>query len=186
MPNIFQGKRVRLRAVEPTDWELLDDLDFSDTDGGRMTDEIWFPSPREEAKAWAERESKRGADNDKFCFQIERLDHELVGNICTHTVNRRCGTFMYGLSIRPTLRRQGYASEAIALVLRYYFHERRYQKVNVEVYSFNQPSMRLHESLGFVQEGRLRRMQYSAGQYHDALIYGMTREEFDARDWGFQ
>jgi RimJ/RimL family protein N-acetyltransferase len=116
-------------------------------------------------------------------FQIEQLDSELVGNINVHTVNRRCGTFMYGLSIRPTLRRQGYGSEAIGLVLRFYFHERRYQKVNAEVYGFNEASIRMHEKLGFVLEGRLRRMQYSGGQYHDSLIYGMTREEFDAREW---
>lgn len=186
MPNIFQGRLVRLRAAEPTDWELLDELDLHDTDGGRMTGEIWFPSPHDEAKAWAERESKKGVESDKFLFQIERLDNELVGNINVHTVNRRCGTFMYGLAIRPSQRRQGYASEAIGLVLRYYFHERRYQKVNAEVYGFNEPSIRLHERLGFVQEGRLHRMIYSGGQFHDALIYGMTREEFEAQDWGFE
>jgi RimJ/RimL family protein N-acetyltransferase len=186
MPNIFQGKLVRLRAFEPSDWEFHHEWDRNDTDGGRLTDEIWFPSPREAAQAWAERESKRGAENDVFRFQIERLDGELVGPINTHTVNRRCGTFMYGLAIRPRHRRQGYASEAIALVLRYYFGERRYQKVNAEVYGFNEPSMRLHEKLGFVLEGRLRRIQYSGGQFHDALIYGMTKEEFDARDWGFE
>lgn len=186
MPNIFQGKLVRLRAVEPSDWEFHDEWDRSDTDGGRMTDEIWFPSPRAEAQAWAERESKRGAENDVFRFQIERLDNELVGTINTHKVNRRCGTFMYGLAIRPTHQRQGYASEAIALVLRYYFYERRYQKVNAEVYAFNEPSIRLHEKLGFALEGRLRRMHYSGGQFHDAFIYGMTREEFDARDWGLE
>jgi RimJ/RimL family protein N-acetyltransferase len=157
-----------------------------DTDGGRLTDVIWFPSSRDEARARAEREAKRGAENDVFCFQIERLDKELIGNINTHTVNRRCGTFMYGVAIRPTHQRQGYASEAIALVLRYYFHERRYQKVNAEVYSFNEPSIRMHDRLGFVLEGRLRRMQYSSGQFHDALIYGMTREEFDSRTWGFE
>jgi RimJ/RimL family protein N-acetyltransferase len=90
---------------------------------------------------------------------------------------------MYGLSIRPAHRRQGYAFEAIPLVLRYYFHERRYQKVNAEVYAFNDASVHLHEKLGFVLEGRLRRMIYTNGQFHDALFYGMTREEFDARNF---
>ena len=33
------------------------------------------------------------------------------------------------------------------------------------------------------QEGRLRWMIYSGGEFHDALIFGMTREEFEATDW---
>jgi RimJ/RimL family protein N-acetyltransferase len=68
----------------------------------------------------------------------------------------------------------------VRLVLRYYFEERRYQKCSVYVYDFNAPSQRLHESLGFTQEGRLRRMLYSGGEHHDVLVYGITKEEFAA------
>jgi hypothetical protein len=46
------------------------------------------------------------------------------------------------------------------------------------VYSFNDASIRLHESLGFQREGRWRRMGYSEGQYFDLLFYGLTVEEF--------
>lgn len=64
--------------------------------------------------------------------------------------------------------------------MRYYFHELRYQKVTAIVYSFNGRSQRLHESLGFTLEGRLRRMAYTNGTLHDELYFGLTREEFDA------
>jgi RimJ/RimL family protein N-acetyltransferase len=90
------------------------------------------------------------------------------------------GTFRYGLSIVREQRRKGYASEAIHLVLAYFFRELRYQKVNVEVYAFNEPSLRLHLRLGFREEGRLRRMIRTAGAYHDEIILGMTVEEFEA------
>ena len=43
----------------------------------------------------------------------------------------------------------------------------------------NPASIRLHEKLGFVLEGTLRRMFYTHGQYHHLLWFGMTREEFD-------
>jgi RimJ/RimL family protein N-acetyltransferase len=111
------------------------------------------------------------------------LDGPFVGTINTHTCDRRCGTFRYGLGILPQHQRKGYASEAIRLVLRYFFEERRYQKVNADVYSFNEPSIRLHESLGFVLEGRLRRVNFTQGQYHDALMFGMTKEEFEGTRW---
>jgi RimJ/RimL family protein N-acetyltransferase len=49
------------------------------------------------------------------------------------------------------------------------------------VHSLNEASQRLHESLGFTLEGRLRRMMYTDGAFHDALIDGLTREECDAQ-----
>lgn len=48
--------------------------------------------------------------------------------------------------------RRGYASDAICIVLRYYFEELRYQKCTVSVYDFNESSLRLHEWLGFQVE----------------------------------
>jgi RimJ/RimL family protein N-acetyltransferase len=90
---------------------------------------------------------------------------------------------MYGLAILPDHQRHGYATEAIRLVLRYYFQERRYQKVTVEVYSFNEPSILLHQALGFTLEGRLRRMIYTEGTYHDVLMFGLTDDEFEASSW---
>lgn len=41
--------------------------------------------------------------------------------------------------------------------------------------------MALHKKLGFVLEGRLRRMVFTGGHYYDELIYGMTQEEFAER-----
>ena len=64
--------------------------------------------------------------------------------------------------------------------MRYYFDELRYQKVVAEVYGFNETSISFHESFGFVLEGRLRRMLYTGGVYHDILMFGMTSEEFSA------
>lgn len=184
MGNSFVGRLVRLRAPEIGDWETFYRWDYETTDEGQNTDEIWFPNSKEAARTWMEAQAKQRHENDEYRFQIERLEGgELVGTINTHTLNRRCGTFMYGLAVLPQYRKCGYGREALALVLRYYFHERRFQKVNAEVYSFNTPSIRFHESLGFQLEGRLRRMVYTNGQLHDALIYGMTREEFEATHW---
>jgi RimJ/RimL family protein N-acetyltransferase len=179
---IFEGRLIRLRAVEPSDWETHYAWDL-DEETGRMTDHVWFPGSREAVREWALAESRKRATGDDFRFQIERLDGVLVGTINTHHCDPRIGTFQYGLGILPPYRRNGYASEAIALTLRYYFHERRYQKVNASVYSFNEPSIRLHERLGFALEGRLRRNVYTLGQYFDLLLYGLTREEFEASDW---
>jgi RimJ/RimL family protein N-acetyltransferase len=86
------------------------------------------------------------------------------------------------LGINRPYWRQGYASETIYLVLRYFFLELGYQKVNPGVFSYNEGSLALHRRLGFKEEGVLRRMIYSGGEYHDDIHFGMTREEFEVNE----
>jgi RimJ/RimL family protein N-acetyltransferase len=179
-PNIWQGRLVRLRAVEPGDWQAHWEWNL-DSDAARHAYSVPFPSSREQVRQWAERESLDGPQRDAFRFQIETLDGALAGTLNTHGCDPRHGTFGYGLAIRPEHQRRGYAAEAIDLLLRFYFTELRYQKATVSVYSFNEPSIRLHQRLGFQQEGRVRRRIYTRGQFWDEIIFGITDDEWAAR-----
>ncbi len=181
MASIWEGARVRLRAVEPEDWERFFAWDH-DSEAARRAYFIPFPRSAVATRQWAERSAHEAPADDTFRFSIETLEGELVGTLNTHDCDRRQGTFSYGIAIGAEYWRHGYASEAIILVLRYYFRELGYQKVTVHVYDFNEPSIRLHERLGFQREGQVRHMIYTGGTYHDDLLYGMTAEEFAARD----
>jgi RimJ/RimL family protein N-acetyltransferase len=175
--NVWQGDLVRLRAVEPEDWEALFEWD-ADTEIARLSFEIPFPASREATKKWAAEQAVRETKDDSFRWVIEGLDGEFLGMIETHFCKRRHGTFQFGIGVRREHWRKGYASEAIRLILAYYFRELRYQKVNAHVYSFNEASLQLHRKLGFREEGRLRRVVFADGCYHDEVIFGMTAEEF--------
>jgi RimJ/RimL family protein N-acetyltransferase len=181
--DTWAGARIRLRAVEPADWETHFLWD-QDSETARSLDRVRFPHSREAVKHWAERTSLqegKTTDDFDFDFEIETRTGEQVGAIGTHHCERRAGTFSYGVAIRAEHMRKGYASEAILLVLRFFFHELGYQKVTAQVYSFNAPSIALHERLGFQLEGRLRRMIFTHGKHFDELLFGMTREEFEAQ-----
>jgi RimJ/RimL family protein N-acetyltransferase len=177
--NVWQGARVRLRAVEPSDADIHY-LWNRDSDMSRGVDYLWPPSSRESQRRWAEAASTRKDPNEGLELVIETLDGEHAGTINAHHCDRRTGCFSYGVAIRPEHQRRGYATEAILLLLRYYFEELRYQKCTVDVYDFNDASIRLHERLGFQLEGRLRRIVFTRGRHHDALMYGLTVEEFQA------
>ena len=70
------------------------------------------------------------------------------------------------------------------ILLRYGFWERRYQKCNSACVHTNEASIRLHRKLGFVEEGRRGRQVFFSGEYHDDVLFGLTREEFDAQERG--
>ncbi len=178
MSNFFwQGNLVKLRAIEPSDWEHHFIWD-KDSEMLRLVDRLYAPRSQEATKQWAEKMSLREVNDDAYFFEIENLASEHVGSISTHVCDARNGTFQYGVAIRREHWRKGYASEAITIVLRYFFEELRYQKVTTPVYSFNDASIHMHERLGFQLEGRLRRMIYTQGQFFDELFFGMTKEEF--------
>jgi RimJ/RimL family protein N-acetyltransferase len=176
--NVWRGDLVRLRAVEPDDWQVLFEWD-QDTEVMRLSGDVPFPQSREGAKKWATEQAVRETKDDSFRWVVESLNGEFVGMIETHFCKRRHGTFQYGIAVCREHWRKGYASEAIRLVLAYYFRELRYQKVNAHVYSFNGASLQLHRKLGFRQEGRLRRMVFVDGGFHDEIVFGMTAEEFE-------
>lgn len=168
---------MRLRAIEPSDWAVYFAWN-QDDDQARGVSHVPFPQSEEAVRQWAQREATRTPEGDNFRFVIENERGEVVGDLTTHHCDPLAGAFSYGITIPREHRRKGYASEAIALVLRYYFRELRYQKVTVSVYSFNERSARLHEKLGFQLEGRMRRTVFSDGHLCDELIYGLTVEEF--------
>ena len=177
-PDPWQGRLVRLRAIEPSDATVLTehsrDFEAFLAGGG----DVPFPMSAQSVQRWAEEEAVKKREGDEGHLVIETLGGEAVGGIGTHHLNPRHGTFSYGINVHRPFWRQGYASEAVVLLLRHFFQERRYQKCNAVVFSFNNASLGLHQRVGFVQEGRVRRAIYTNGTYHDEIFFGITAEEF--------
>jgi RimJ/RimL family protein N-acetyltransferase len=175
--EIWNGDRVRLRALEPEDWPLLYAWN-QDMELMRHFESVQFPPSRAGAKKWVEEQVEKNGEKDQFTWIIENVAGEPVGTISTFNVHARHGSFFHGISIGREHRRQGYAAEALRLVLRFYFDELRYEKCTAIVYDFNEVSQRMHESLGFKLEGRLRRMGHGDGRFFDHLMYGIVAVEF--------
>jgi RimJ/RimL family protein N-acetyltransferase len=176
--NYWQGKKIRLRAIEPSDVEHFIRWNL-DSERARHLDFVWPPASTASMQAWAEERSRQKLEHDTFHWLIENQDGEPVGSISTHDCHPHAGTFSYGIDIAREHQRKGYAREAIQLVLAYYFEELRYQKVTVPVHGDNEPSIRLHEGLGFQREGTHRRMFYTQGHFVDMIWFGLTVEEFN-------
>ena len=176
--NFWQGRLVRLRGAEPSDAETFARWNL-DSELARDVDFVWPPVSLAFIRKDLEELSLKKLEADAFTWVVEDADGNAVGSISTHRCNSRTGVFRYGLSVAREHRRRGYATEAVLLVLKYYFEERRYQKCLVGVHANNPASVALHEKLGFVREGTLRRMVYTGGRFHDVHHYGMLKEEWE-------
>ncbi|MFD4715668.1 GNAT family N-acetyltransferase [Streptomyces sp. NPDC058430] len=75
-------------------------------------------------------------------------------------------------------RREGDAAEAVVMLLRYMFDERRFHKCEARVFAYNEASLAFQRRLGFVEEGRLRDHVFHRGRHHDLVLLGMPGREF--------
>ncbi|TWD84324.1 RimJ/RimL family protein N-acetyltransferase [Kribbella amoyensis] len=178
MGLIWAGERVRLRGIEAEDWSDFQRFD-QDSEVQRDADMIHPPRSAAASLAWAEEQSTRQIEQDRMQLAIEALETDtLVGALSTGETDLRAGRFSYGVAIGRDYHRRGYATDAVKILLRYMFNERRYHKAEAGVYAYNKASLALHERLGFQQEGCLRDHEFLDGAYQDLIVFGMTADEF--------
>lgn len=178
----WQGEKVRLRPFTTEDAEraYADTLDSPSRRSLQLGIEL--PTSVEGQKSVLEKYADCRDVDGVIIFGIETLDGEDAGGISLHTRSEKNGTFSFGVSVEREHWGNGYAEDAVRILLRYCFWERRYQKCNSACVDSNAASIRLHQKLGFVEEGRRRRHWFLDGEYRDDVLFGLTREEFDARE----
>lgn len=76
-------------------------------------------------------------------------------------------------------KRRGYGRRAIKEILKLAFYELGAQRVWLDTYPNNKVGIHLYKTLGFMEEGHLRRNDFHNGKYHDQVIFGMFKEEYD-------
>lgn len=176
--SIWRGARILLRAAEPPDVEALRRWD-TDSEMMRRAYHILPPGARAQTEGFIAETAKADPETDEFKLLICEPDGAPVGMIGTHHLNKTVGNFRYFVALQPESRGKSYASEAILLLLRYMFRERRYVKCTISLYAYNTASARLHERLGFQREGAIRCAVLTDGRHWDELLYGLTAGEFE-------
>ena len=143
------------------------------------------PETLEETQKILDRILNRAPDDGIIDFAIHKRDtDELIGagmiaHINPH--NRRCDL---GISLGWNRNNwgKGYASEALQAVIAHCFNELELNRIGVEVYEFNEHSIRMVERNGFRREGVLRGYVFKDGVFKDAYLYSLVREDWEKRE----
>jgi RimJ/RimL family protein N-acetyltransferase len=180
----WQGEQVRLRPLRIKDAEQSFAASLDSPSRQFLQLGVELPTSVELQRTALDKYAGCKDADGVIVFAIENLAGDYVGGISLHSRDEKNGRFSFGIVIDRPHRGQGYAEDAVRILLRYGFWERRYQKCNSACSHTNEASIRLHKKLGFLEEGRRRRQVYFNGAYHDDVLFGMTREEFDAQERG--
>jgi diamine N-acetyltransferase len=167
------GKRIRLRAPEPADINLLY---YWENDVS-----LWhLGSTIEPLSKFAIEQFVMNTGQDIYATRQIRLmidllnTEESVKTIGTidlfdfDPLHRRAGV---GILIVESFRRKGYATEALELLIAYCFGTLHLHQVFCNIESSNQLSIRLFEKCGFVNCGQKQEWLLQQGHWCNELMF---------------
>ncbi|HEY3020454.1 MAG TPA: GNAT family protein [Solirubrobacteraceae bacterium] len=185
LPDRVSGEKVALRAFAPGDVAELTDL--------RVRNRAFLGpwEPRRSSgfftaggqRAEIERDRQEWAADRTYAFAIvERPGGAMRGRIALANVVRGAWeNATLGYFVDEAVGGRGYATEAVALALRFAFGSCRLHRVQAAVMPRNARSRRVLEKNGFRHEGFSPRYLRLDGAWRDHDLFAITVEEYESR-----
>jgi putative acetyltransferase len=168
---------ISIRRARPDDLDflfgLVNDDDVEPFLGGRAA------LDRESLLGEIERSAAEPQEYGRFVIEV---DGERAGAMGFEVANRRSKIAqLERLAVHPEFRGKRVADEAARLLQRHLLIELGYHRLQLEIYGFNERGLRHAERSGFVREGVRRKAYLRHGEWVDAVLYGLLREDLDGR-----
>lgn len=171
--NIY-GKKVVLRAMEPTDCELVREM-FNDPEIERLVVGWAFPLSQYAQEKWYE---KHYGDQD-FRFIIETPEDGAVGVATLLDIDWKNRMAQHGIKLLNTRHRgRGIGTDAVMAIMRYAFDELGLNRLNGSWFPDNIPSKTMYMKLGWKEEGIRRKYIYKQGAFRDLVETGVLAEDY--------
>jgi len=112
-------------------------------------------------------------------FIIEKKDGNKIGFVAHFYVLHVAGKQLeIGYSLVPSERGKGYCTEAVKIMVDYLFLSKDTMRIQAQTDQRNVGSQKVLEKAGFKKEGTLRKNFFMRGEWRDAYIYSILREEW--------
>ena len=168
---MLEGKNVNLRIMEKEDLPLIAE---------------WFNKPEVFGEynplhqvSRTEAEKMFENPHEEKSFIIEKKDGSKIGFIGHFYVLHVAGKQLeIGYSLVPSERGKGYGTEATQLMVDYLFLSKDTMRIQAQTDPRNVASHKVLEKVGFKKEGTLRKSFFMRGEWRDAYIYSILREEW--------
>ncbi len=162
---------LTIRRVEPSDYEGMHKL-FTGPNVIRGTLQLPFPS----ADMWR----KRLEETQEHVFNLLACDgDEIVGQLYlqTSTRPRRKHAGQIGMAVRDDYQGQGVGSALMQAAVDMADNWLNLLRLELEVFTDNEPAVRLYKKFGFEIEGTMKKYGFREGEYVD--VYAMARLRLD-------
>ena len=168
---MLEGKNVNFRLAEKEDLALLAEWVNKPEVFGEY-------NPLHQMSRVDFEKSFDGPHEEKW-FVVEKKDGTKIGFLAHFYVLHVAGRQLeIGYSLLPNERGKGYCSEAIKIMVDYLFLSKDVGRIQAQTDPRNVASQKVLEKAGFKREGTLRRSFFMRGEWRDAYIYSVLRDEW--------
>jgi RimJ/RimL family protein N-acetyltransferase len=185
LPQLFEAERVALRAFEPEDLPALHAYLNRSELANRRYLPGGFPDAAPLSRKQVEGIIARWTEERKglHLAVVLTASQALVGHVDCEWGWDPYSPF-FSVLIAPDHQRQGYASEALEIILRYLYENTPAHNISGAFADWNTPARELARRRGFSESGRWRRSGFHQGQYYDTILVDILRPEWLKRKGG--
>ncbi|TFK73563.1 acyl-CoA N-acyltransferase [Pluteus cervinus] len=90
--------------------------------------------------------------------------------------------FSFGIGLVPTVWNKGYGTEVTKFIVDYAFRNIGAHRVSLNVHEGNDGAIAVYKKLGFVEEGRKRKLNWYGGKWLDSIFMGILYEEWSNKE----
>jgi ribosomal-protein-alanine N-acetyltransferase len=171
---IIETDRLKLRAIISKDTEDI----FSIFSSEEVTKYYGMYPMKDisEAEELIERFKNSFESSTSIRLGIELKDcNRVIGTCGFHNWNKRHFRAEIGYELNKEFWGQGFGKEAVLAVVMFGFNEMNLERIEAVVYPENKVSKNMLESIGFVQEGLLRKYAYFRDKSQDLNMFSLIR-----------
>jgi len=172
-------KNLELRTLVPGNADEV----FEVIDRNREYLRPWLPwvdgtrsryKTREVIESW----KKKLKDKSEFIFGIF-LGGNYIGNMGLHDINRDNSSSEIGYWLAADQQGKGIMTDCVRVLTDLGFDGLDLNRIHIRCASGNTKSRAIPERLGFVHEGTLQDDICLYGVYHDVLVFGMVKRNWN-------
>jgi len=121
-----------------------------------------------------------GKSGNKGFIISDKETLSYIGQIDLHQIDYRNRNAVLGIVIgKKDYLGKGYGSEAITLLEHFVFHSLNLNRLELEVYDFNERAYHCYLKCGFKEEGRMRQKLFRDGRYCDVIKMAILKEDYE-------
>lgn len=169
-------QKIRLRALEPEDLELL--YDWENNDSYWIISNTVSPFSKYTLKRYLENSHKNIYETGQLRLMIDHvLDKKTIGTIDIFDFDpfhKRAGLGI--LIANETYRRQGYASMSLKCLIEYCFKTLQLHQLYCNILANNSESMDLFKKQGFIQTGIKKDWIKTSDGYLDEYLFQLINQ----------
>ena len=175
--KFLQDERIYLRPVEQDDLDIFYTRAMWDSETRKLTGtQVVFS--RNGVQSWFDRISIDQSRVD-LVICLQKTD-QVIGDIGMLDIDHHNKKSVVRISVfDKDYWGKGYGTESMSLLLKYGFGVLNLNRIGLDVFSFNERAIKSYKKLGFQEEGRIRDDLFYDGGYHDSVLMGILKHEFD-------